>query len=101
LMPLALSGSAFAHFFAGRYNEACSLAEQVLQERPNLHQGLRVFIASHVFAGHIERAQHALSRLLHIDPALRVSNLGNMTPLRRPEDITRYHDAMRKAGLPE
>lgn len=101
LMPFALSGSAFAHFFAGRYDEACSLAERVLQESPNLHQGLRIFIASHVFAGRIERAHHALFRLRHIDPALRVSNLGNMTPLRRPEDITRYHDAMRKAGLPE
>src|SRR5262249_1022311 len=62
LMPLALSGSAFAHFFAGRYDEACSLAEQVLQESPNLHQGLRIFIASHVLAGRIERAQQALSR---------------------------------------
>ena len=101
LMPFAMSGSAFAHFFAGRYDEACSLAEQVLQESPNLHQGLRVFIASHAFAGRVERAQHALARLLHIDPALRVSNLGNQTPLRRPADIARYHDAMRQAGLPE
>jgi TolB-like protein/tetratricopeptide (TPR) repeat protein len=101
MIPHVRSGSAFAHFFAGRYDEACSIAEQVLQERPNLHQGLRIFIASHVFAGYVERAQQALSRLRHIDPGLRVSNLGDMTPLRRPEDITRYHDAMRKAGLPE
>jgi hypothetical protein len=100
MIPHVLSGSAFAHFFAGRYDEACSLAEQVLQERPNLHQGLRIFIVSHVFAGRIEQAKDALSRLRHIDPALRVSNLGDM-PLRRPEDITRYHDGMRKAGLPE
>jgi len=43
----------------------------------------------------------ALSRLRRIDPALRVSNLGDITPLRRPEDIARYAEAMRKAGLPE
>jgi hypothetical protein len=36
-----------------------------------------------------------------IDPALRVSNLGDITPLRRPQDIARYAEAMRKAGLPE
>jgi TolB-like protein len=101
LMALALSGSAFAHFLAGRGDEACSLAEQVVQENPDLHQGLRIFIASHAATGRIEQAQLALSRLRHIDPALRVSNLGNMTPLRRPEDINRYHEAMRKAGLPE
>src|SRR5262249_42385767 len=101
LMPLALSGSAFAHFFAGRYDEACALAEQVLQESPDLHQALRIFIVSHVAAGHIDQAQTALSRLFRIDPTLRVSNLANMTPLCRPEDIASYHDGMRQAGLPE
>jgi tetratricopeptide (TPR) repeat protein len=44
LVPLAMSGSAFAYFFAGRYDEAGSLAEQVLEESPNLHQALRIFI---------------------------------------------------------
>jgi hypothetical protein len=32
---------------------------------------------------------------------LRVSNLGDITPLRRPQDIARYAEAMQKAGLPE
>jgi hypothetical protein len=72
-----------------------------LQESPNLHQALRVSAAANALAGRIERAQDALSRLRRIDPALRVSNLGDITPLRRPEDIARYAEAMRKAGLPE
>ena len=100
-MPLAQSGNAFAHFFAGRYDEASSQAERVLQESPNLHQGLRIAIASNAFAGRIERAKDALSRLRHIDPALRVSNLGDLTPLRRPQDMAIYAEGMRKAGLPE
>ena len=100
-MPLAQSGNAFAHLFAGRYDEARSQAEQVLQESPNLHQGLRVAIASNALAGQIEQARHALSRLRHIDPALRVSNLGNLTPLRRPEDMARLAEGLSKAGLPE
>jgi TolB-like protein len=100
-MPRMLAGIAFAHFFAGRYDEACSQAEQALQESPNLHQALRISVASTALAGRIERARDVLSRLRRIDPALRVSNLGDITPLRRPEDIAKYAEAMRKAGLPE
>jgi tetratricopeptide (TPR) repeat protein len=100
-MYTPMSGNAFAHFFAGRYDEACAQAEQVLQEKPNFHPGLRVCAASHALAGRMERARDALSRLRQIDPTLRVSNLGDLTPLQRPEDQTRYAEAMRKAGLPE
>jgi len=101
VMPRHVCGSAFAHFFAGRYDEACSLAEQVLQESPNLHLGLRACAASHALAGRVERARNAMTRLRQIDPNLRVSNLGDLTPLQRPEDIAKYAEAMRKAGLPE
>jgi TolB-like protein/tetratricopeptide (TPR) repeat protein len=101
VMPRVLSGNAFAHFFAGRYDEACSEAERSLQEIPNLHPGLRASAVANVLAGRMERARDALARLRRIDPTLRVSNLGDLTPLRRPEDIAKYADAMRKAGLPE
>jgi tetratricopeptide (TPR) repeat protein len=101
LMPLAQSGSAFAYFFAGRYDEAASLADQVLQEAPSLHQALRISAAANALARRIERAQKTLARLRQIDPALRVSNLADLTPLQRPEDMARYAEGMRKAGLPE
>jgi hypothetical protein len=32
---------------------------------------------------------------------LRVSNLKNVTPLRRAEDLARYGEGLRIAGLPE
>jgi len=51
--------------------------------------------------GRMEKAQQVMERLRQIDPVLRVSNLGDLTPLRRPEDIARYAEGMRKAGLPE
>ena len=46
-------------------------------------------------------AQKAIARLRQIDPDLRVSNLLELTPLRRTQDMTNYQDALRKAGLPE
>jgi len=46
-------------------------------------------------------AEQALARLRHLDPALRVSNLTEVFPLRRPEDLAKFADGLRKAGLPE
>jgi len=43
----------------------------------------------------------SLARLRQIDPALRVSDIRHMFPFRRPEDIARYEEGLRKAGLPE
>ena len=42
-----------------------------------------------------------MAKLRAIDPALRVSNLGDLTAMRRPEDMARYAEGLRKAGLPE
>jgi TolB-like protein len=101
LMPDAMSGCAFAHFHAGRYEEAALVAERVLQESPSLHTALRASVASNLLAGRVQEAHEALARLRQIDPELRVSNLGNLTWRRRPEDMAQYVEAMRKAGLPE
>lgn len=93
--------AAFAHFFAGRYDEASSWAEAALQDAPNFHQALRMAAAGHAVAGRSDLAQRAIARLRQIDPDLRVSNLSELTPLRRTQDMTNYQDALRKAGLPE
>jgi len=95
------SGIAFAYVLVGRYDEAASHAEQALNDDPNSHQGLRMAAISNALAGRIERARKAVARLRQIDPALRVSNLRNLTPLRRPEDVARVAEGMQKAGLPE
>jgi hypothetical protein len=63
--------------------------------------GLRVAAASHALAGHHEAAQKAMDTLRHADLALRISNLEDRLPLRRPEDIARWSEGLRLAGLPE
>ena len=101
LMSSIHGGMAFAHFFAGRYDEASSFAEQALRERPDFHMGLRVAAASNALAGRPSQAQKAMARLRHIDPKLRVSDLKDVTPVRRPEYLARYEEGLRRAGLPE
>jgi hypothetical protein len=53
-------------------------------------------------AGRLEQARKMLARLRQLDPALRVSNLSDRPgPYRRPEDVARYEEGLRRAGLPE
>jgi TolB-like protein/Tfp pilus assembly protein PilF len=96
-------GTAHAHFFAGRYDEAVSWAKMALRERPDGHAGLRIAAASCALAGRGEEAKRLIAQLLEIDPALRISSIlqNVLGPYRKPEHSAKYADALRKAGLPE
>jgi len=94
-------GTAHAHFFAGRHSEALSWARMALNERPYSHTALRIAAASSALAGSAEQATTMMARLRERDPALRVSNLHDILGSYHPEHITRYENALRKAGLPE
>src|SRR5262245_56209207 len=101
LASTAQNGIAWAHFFAGRYDEASSWAKKALQESPKYHSAMRILVASSALAGRLEDARKTMDRLREIDPTLCVSDLRDFPPLRRPEDFARYSEGMRKAGLPE
>ena len=53
LMFVMQNGIAFAHFFAGRYDEASSWAEKALREDPNYLPAVRVLAASSALAGRL------------------------------------------------
>ena len=96
------AGTADAHFFLGRYDEAASWAALALQDNPDYQAGLRITAASNAMAGRPEQAQKAVTRLRQLNPALRVSNLKDVVgPFRRAEDLARYGEGLRRAGLPE
>src|SRR5215471_8415359 len=96
-------GIAFAHFFAARYAEAVSWAEQALREGPPSFLGpIGLLAASHALAGQKEKAQEAAALLLQRDPTWSLAAWADRRPpLRRPEDLARYEEGLRKAGLPE
>jgi adenylate cyclase len=89
-----------AHMLAGRYDEASSWADKGLRQA-NWAGVVRVAAASHALAGRFNRAHNAIARLREIDPTFRVSDLRLVVPFRRPEDLTRYEEGLRKAGLAE
>jgi tetratricopeptide (TPR) repeat protein len=94
-------GTGFAHLLAGRFNEASSWAEKAFREEPNYLVAAAVTAASHALAGRLEQATQAMARVRLIDPSLRLSNLKDWFPIRRPEHFSLWADGLRKAGLPE
>jgi len=94
--------TALAHLCADRHDEASSWAERALRDQPNMAPALRTAVASHALAGRIAEARQIMEKLRQVDPALRLSNLGDLLPsFRRAEDHARFTDGLRKAGLPE
>ncbi|WP_409187848.1 adenylate/guanylate cyclase domain-containing protein [Bradyrhizobium sp. RDM4] len=97
----AKGGIAFAHFLASRYEEAITWAEAALRQRPTYLASIRDLAAANALAGRIPDAQKAMSRLRKLDPAKRVSAVKDWVPLRRPDDLKRLEEGLRRAGLPE
>jgi len=93
--------AAFAHFLAGRHDEARPLVERACRERPNFLAALRIAAASNAAMGRIDEARGFIARALQLDPDLRISTLKNRFGTLRPEGFAKYAEALRKAGLPE
>jgi hypothetical protein len=72
-----------------------------LQERPNFLPTMRIVAASNAFMGRSEEARRTVARLLEADPAMSISKLKGFAPGSRPEDLARYEEGLRRAGLPE
>ena len=97
----ALAGMAFAHFIAGRYDDASFWAEKALRERRNYLPAIRDLAAAHALAGRLPEAQKTLARFREVDPAMRVSDIKDWLPIRRPDDLARLEDGLGIAGLPQ
>jgi adenylate cyclase len=100
LAYFACAGMGFAHLFAGRYDEAVSWARKARHEQPNWAPALRVAAIAYALSDRIVEAREAMARMREIDPDLRLGDLWT-PPFRRPEDLARYTEGLRKAGLPE
>ena len=104
LDPIAFhmqASTALAHLLAGRYDEASSWAERALRERPDDCRAMRILAASSALAGRLEEAHAAIARLRRREPACRISDLEDRLSPFRKQDLARYLDGLRKAGLPE
>jgi len=92
---------AHAYFMAGHYDEAWSSAEKAIRQWATA-PAYRIAAASAAMAGHADQAARFVGLLLEADPTRCASNLTDVLgPYRRPDDVTRYRQGLRLAGLPE
>jgi TolB-like protein/tetratricopeptide (TPR) repeat protein len=95
------AGIALSHLLAGRYGEALSWSKKALWEQTNYMTTFLLVAASSAQAGQLAEARKAMVHLRKLDPTLRVANVKDWAPFRRPEDLASLENGLRKAGLPE
>jgi adenylate cyclase len=101
LIFLAESAMATALFFEGYDDEASQWASKALQHQPGWLAATRVAAVSHACAGRFAEAGAAVTRLREVTPDLRLSDISAHMILKRPQDIARWQEGFRLAGLPE
>src|SRR6266550_190380 len=97
-----IAGIAFAHMFAGRFEQGIEWADRCLREEPRFTLAMRCRMVCCAHLGRIEEAREWLERLLAIQPGLTVAkyqaNYGTTFP---PDIVAMVIEGLRLAGLPE
>jgi TolB-like protein/cytochrome c-type biogenesis protein CcmH/NrfG len=88
-------------FTAGRYEEAAAAAREGLRERPEQAGFWRLLVISLAHAGHIEEAHAALAETKKLQPNISLAWAREFAPWARPDDMERYLEGFRLAGLEE
>lgn len=101
LIVVALTGTAFGHFLTGHCDQAAKWAERAFREHPNYFFANVICACTRAAAGRLEDARAVMARVRDMNATLRISNLRDLEPLRRPEDLATWAGAMRQAGLPQ
>jgi adenylate cyclase len=96
-------GFIFAHFMAGRYEEASAWCDKTLHQRPDHPPALEIKAASCGLLGRLEEARVWIERLLAVNPDTTVSSMRLLYGvfMKKPGCLDAFLDGLRKAGLPE
>jgi len=62
---------------------------------------MRIVAAAPALSGRLKEAQQTMARLRENDPTWRLSHVRKIRLFRGPEDLAKYEEGLRKAGLPE
>jgi tetratricopeptide (TPR) repeat protein len=90
-----------ANLLLGRYREAIASAANALARQPEMMAPLQVSAIANAYTGNLEEARRIMARALQINPAMRIAQIGKFLALRRPEDLAKWAEGLRLAGMPE
>jgi len=86
------------HYQAGRYAQAVGFGRKAIQQRFELTNGHRIYIASLAQAGRLEEARAALTRLQELHPENSIAWIERNVPY-TPAPMAKFLEGLRKAGL--
>jgi TolB-like protein/Tfp pilus assembly protein PilF len=89
---------AAAHYLAGRYAEAAAFGHKAIQQRYELTNGHRIYVASLAQAGRVDEARAALARLQELLPEISIEWIERNIPY-TPGPMAKFLEGFRKAGL--
>lgn len=89
---------AAAHYQAGRYADAVGFGRKAIQQRFELTNGHRIYVASLAQAGRIDEARAALARLQELHPENSIAWIEHNVPY-TPGPMAKFLEGFRKAGL--
>ncbi|HLX15903.1 MAG TPA: winged helix-turn-helix domain-containing tetratricopeptide repeat protein [Bradyrhizobium sp.] len=89
---------AAAHYQASRYAEAIGFGRKAIQQRFELTNGHRIYVASLAQAGRIDDARVALARLQELHPDNSIAWIERNVPY-TPGPMAKFLEGLRKAGL--
>jgi len=98
---LTQSAMAFAHFIAGRDQEASDWAARAARMKPNWMPALRVSIAANAMLGRAGEARDGLQAYRRVDPDVNIRKICQHYPFQRKQDKQRLVEALRRAGIRE
>jgi len=87
----------FCHFHLGRYEDALEALGRIIA----LDQSRRLLAATYAHLGRLEEARSEAEEFMKVAPSFSIKEWARTEPYTDPNELQRYVDGMRKAGLPE
>ncbi|MDR3531973.1 MAG: BTAD domain-containing putative transcriptional regulator [Rhodopila sp.] len=89
------------HLLRGDYASAVQAGRRAIEINPLFSSAYKGYLSALGLMGRSREAVEVLGRLLALEPGFSVREAMVRSPLSRPEDIARYADGLRRAGLQE
>jgi tetratricopeptide (TPR) repeat protein len=85
----------------GDYASAVDVGRRAIELNPLFSSAYKSYLAALGLMGRVAEAEGVLRRLLELEPGFSVQAAVSRSPFMLVEDIERYADGLRRAGLPE
>ena len=90
-----------AYRYNGQYEKAIEICKKAIIVSPDNVSAYITLAASYSPMNRTEDACKAVEEILRIQPVFSLENLANTQPYKKQEELDKFINALRKAGLPE